>query len=268
MRRTLTRALGARRPTTACDRQPDADRPPTRRRRAPVTRPSAGITAAATASATMNDIQNSASCTANTWPRSASSTSICMADVGAQLDHLTGRAEQEAAQHHHRQLQSGAAELDDRRQQQGPVGGAVAAPAARRRPGSAPWPGTIRRRRRRRTAPRCRSPRRSGCRCVAPSPAPAGVLMPNTIRCAASPASVPATVGHRQHRARAVQPSGGHRVDHRPVDRRAGCRAGPSTCGGNRTDSSSATATGIDDHENDRRGSRCRRRRTATGAPA
>ena len=45
------------------------------------------------------------------------------------------------------------------------------------------------------------------------------LLMPSTIRCAASPASVAATVGTAVTVRKTVRPPGGHRVDHRPVDR-------------------------------------------------
>ena len=48
--------------------------------------------------------------------------------------------------------------------------------------------------------------------------------MPNAIRCAASPASVAATVGTASDGAGAVHPAGGHRVGDRAVDRRARCR--------------------------------------------
>ena len=59
------------------------------------------------------------------------------------------------------------------------------------------------------------------------------------------PGERPRDGGDGEHRARAVQPSGRHRVRDRPVDGRALLACGPSTCGENRTDSTSATDTGM-----------------------
>ena len=76
------------------------------------------------------------------------------------------------------------------------------------------------------------------------APAPACVLMPNTIRCAASPARVRRDGRHGEHRAHAVHPSGRHRVGHRAVD---GPRAvvGPEHVrAGIAPTASSASATG------------------------
>ncbi len=158
-------------------------------------------------------------------------TAQCVVDVdlhggiGAQLDHLTSRAEQKAAQHHHRQLQSGGTELDDRRQQQRAVGGAKAAP---------PSDGTRRDDIRNEGSQAARGEeQRSGAK---PHDI-LGVAVPHhhqhqhRVDAERDPMRGQSGEGarhggQRQHRACAVQPSGRDRVRHRPVDRAlAGVRA-------------------------------------------
>ena len=123
--------------------------------------------------ATMNDIQNSASCTANTWPRSASSTSICMAVSAHSLTTWPAAPSRNPHSTITGSCSPSRTELDERRQQQRAVGGAVAAPPAdgagrhdgrQKRSGAGGGEEHAR---------RCPGPRRSGCRCAAPSPTPA-----------------------------------------------------------------------------------------------